>query len=75
MVNAAGNFSPHLTTAKDTRAGAWAAANNTEIACTQRAGGEAYPASAQAARLADQSVLFARELFGQSLRIPASADL
>jgi hypothetical protein len=34
VVNAADNFSPHLTTAKDTRVGAWAAANNTEIACT-----------------------------------------
>ena len=28
------NFSPHLTTAKDNRAGAWAAANNVEIAYT-----------------------------------------
>ncbi len=28
------NFSPHLTTAKDGRVGAWAAANNTEIAYT-----------------------------------------
>jgi transposase len=28
------NFSPHLTTRKDKRAGAWAAANNTEIAYT-----------------------------------------
>jgi transposase len=28
------NFSPHLTTAKDNRVGAWAAANNTEIAYT-----------------------------------------
>jgi hypothetical protein len=28
------NFSPHLTTAKDPRVGAWAAANNAEIACT-----------------------------------------
>jgi transposase len=28
------NFSPHLTTAKDSRAGAWASANNVEIACT-----------------------------------------
>jgi transposase len=28
------NFSPHLTTAKDGRAGAWAAANNAEIAYT-----------------------------------------
>ena len=28
------NFSPHLTTASDTRVGAWAAANNTEIAYT-----------------------------------------
>ena len=28
------NFSPHLTTAKDDRAGAWASANNVEIACT-----------------------------------------
>jgi transposase len=28
------NFSPHLTTRKDKRAGARAAANNTEIACT-----------------------------------------
>jgi transposase len=28
------NFSPHLTTSKDKRVGAWAAANNTEIACT-----------------------------------------
>jgi transposase len=28
------NFSPHLTTAKDARVGAWAQANNTEIAYT-----------------------------------------
>jgi transposase len=28
------NFSPHLTTARDGRVGAWAAANNVEIACT-----------------------------------------
>ena len=28
------NFSPHLTTAKDTRVGTWAAANNAEIAYT-----------------------------------------
>ena len=28
------NFSPHLTTATDGRVGAWAAANNVEIACT-----------------------------------------
>ncbi len=28
------NYSPHLTTAKDSRAGDWAAANNVEIACT-----------------------------------------
>jgi hypothetical protein len=28
------NFSPHLSTATDGRAGAWAAANNTEIAYT-----------------------------------------
>jgi transposase len=28
------NFSPHLTTAKDSRVGAWAQANNTEIAYT-----------------------------------------
>jgi DDE superfamily endonuclease len=28
------NFSPHLTTRKDKRVGAWAAANNTEIAYT-----------------------------------------
>jgi len=28
------NFSPHLTTRKDKRVGAWAAANNTEIANT-----------------------------------------
>jgi transposase len=28
------NFSPHLTTAKDNRVGAWAAANNVEIAYT-----------------------------------------
>ena len=28
------NFSPHLTTRKDKRAGQWAAANNAEIACT-----------------------------------------
>jgi transposase len=28
------NFAPHLTTASDGRAGAWATANNTEIACT-----------------------------------------
>jgi DDE superfamily endonuclease len=28
------NFSPHLTTAKDPQVGAWAAANNTEIAYT-----------------------------------------
>src|SRR6266849_957154 len=28
------NYSPHLTTAKDRRVGAWAAANNTEIAYT-----------------------------------------
>jgi len=28
------NFSPHLTTRKDKRVGQWAAANNTEIACT-----------------------------------------
>jgi transposase len=28
------NFSPHLTTAQDGRVGAWAAANNVEIACT-----------------------------------------
>ncbi len=28
------NFSPHLTTAKDGRVGAWAAANNVEIAYT-----------------------------------------
>ena len=28
------NFSPHLTTAKDGRVGAWASANNAEIACT-----------------------------------------
>ena len=28
------NFSPHLTTAKDARVGAWAAANNVEIAYT-----------------------------------------
>jgi transposase len=28
------NFSPHLTTRKDERVGAWAAANNTEIAYT-----------------------------------------
>jgi DDE superfamily endonuclease len=27
------NYSPHLTTRKDKRAGNWAAANNTEIAC------------------------------------------
>jgi len=46
VVNAADNFGPHLTRAKDTRVGAWAAANNTEIACTRRAGGKAYPASA-----------------------------
>jgi hypothetical protein len=26
------NFSPHLTTAADARVGAWAAANNAEIA-------------------------------------------
>ena len=29
-----GIFSPHLTTAKDGRVGAWASANNVEIACT-----------------------------------------
>ena len=29
-----GNFSPHLSTAKDTRVGDWAKANNTEIAYT-----------------------------------------
>jgi transposase len=28
------NFSPHLTTRKDARVGAWANANNVEIACT-----------------------------------------
>ena len=28
------NFSPHLTTKKDTRVGDWAAANNVEFACT-----------------------------------------
>jgi transposase len=28
------NFSPHLSTAKDRRVGAWAEANNVEIACT-----------------------------------------
>src|SRR5205085_12202250 len=28
------NFSPHLTTRKDKRAGQWAAASNVEIACT-----------------------------------------
>jgi transposase len=28
------NFSPHLSTAKDTRVGTWATANNVEIACT-----------------------------------------
>jgi hypothetical protein len=28
------NFSPRLTTRKDQRAGAWAAADNVEIACT-----------------------------------------
>ncbi|HEX8006457.1 MAG TPA: transposase [Trebonia sp.] len=28
------NFSPHLSTRKDGRVGAWAAANNAEIACT-----------------------------------------
>jgi transposase len=28
------NFTPHLTTAKDRRVGAWAAASNVEIACT-----------------------------------------
>jgi transposase len=28
------NFCPHLTTATDARVGAWAAANNAEIACT-----------------------------------------
>ena len=28
------NFSPHLTTARDDRVGAWAAANNVEIAYT-----------------------------------------
>jgi hypothetical protein len=28
------NFSPHLTTAKDGRVGAWAAANNVELAHT-----------------------------------------
>ena len=28
------NFSPHLTTAKDSRVGAWASANNVEIAYT-----------------------------------------
>ena len=28
------NFSPHLTTATDSRVGTWAAANNVEIACT-----------------------------------------
>ena len=28
------NFSPHLSTAKDGRVGAWASANNVEIACT-----------------------------------------
>ena len=28
------NFSPHLTTKKDTRVGDWAQANNVEIACT-----------------------------------------
>ena len=28
------NFSPHLTTRKDQRAGQWAAASNAEIACT-----------------------------------------
>jgi hypothetical protein len=28
------NFSPHLSTAKDGRVGAWAKANNVEIACT-----------------------------------------
>jgi hypothetical protein len=28
------NFSPHLTTRKDTRVGTWAVANNVEIACT-----------------------------------------
>jgi transposase len=28
------NFSPHLTTARDGRVGAWASANNVEIACT-----------------------------------------
>ena len=29
-----GNFSPHLSTRKDRRVGAWAAANNVEIAYT-----------------------------------------
>ncbi|WTJ88241.1 transposase [Streptomyces sp. NBC_01538] len=28
------NFSPHLTTKKDSRVGDWAAANNVELACT-----------------------------------------
>ncbi|MFI9234435.1 hypothetical protein [Streptomyces rimosus] len=28
------NFSPHLTTKKDTRVGDWAAADNVEFACT-----------------------------------------
>ncbi|MGH3378324.1 MAG: hypothetical protein ACRDP6_26735 [Actinoallomurus sp.] len=28
------NFSPHLTTRRDGRVGAWATANNVEIACT-----------------------------------------
>ena len=28
------NFSPHLTTARDSRAGGWASANNVEIAYT-----------------------------------------
>jgi len=28
------NFSPHLTTSRDARVGAWAKANNVEIACT-----------------------------------------
>ena len=28
------NYTPHLTTRKDKRAGQWAAASNTEIACT-----------------------------------------
>ncbi|MGA8458934.1 MAG: hypothetical protein WB800_26275 [Streptosporangiaceae bacterium] len=28
------SYSPHLTTRKDKRAGQWAAASNTEIACT-----------------------------------------